>query len=188
MTKRMMLGLMLLAVMVFGLSACGGGGGRSDDDFVNLLTLPDTGQTTCYDTTGAIIDCAATGQDGEFSVNPMSFTDNGDTVTDNVTGLIWQMTDDGDTRSWQEALDYCNGLSLAGSSDWRLPTRRELMHIVDYGRYDPAIDPVFSSRSFLYWSASSNASNPDFAWSVDFGGGSVNSYDKSSSHYVRCVR
>lgn len=71
--------------------------------------IPDTGQTKCYDEVGTEIDCAGTGQDGEFLINPPSYTKldaNGneldDTATewvmvrDNVTGLIWEVkTDDG---------------------------------------------------------------------------------------------
>ena len=36
--------------------------------------IPDTGQTKCYDTDGNEIPCAGTGQDGEYSINPMSYT------------------------------------------------------------------------------------------------------------------
>jgi len=51
--------------------------------------LPDTGQATCYSKTGAVISCS--GEDGEYNINPMSYTDNGNgTVTDNNTGLVWQ--------------------------------------------------------------------------------------------------
>ena len=55
--------------------------------------IPKTGQTQCRGLQlGNLIDCAGTGQDGEYqagvSVDPR-FTDNGDgTVTDNLTGLI----------------------------------------------------------------------------------------------------
>ena len=60
------------------------------------VQLPKTGQTTCYGgTSGAtVIPCTGTGQDGELQTglawpNPR-FTDNGDqSVTDNLTGLIW---------------------------------------------------------------------------------------------------
>ncbi len=38
--------------------------------------LPDTGQTKCYDSAGAEIACIGTGQDGAYTINPMSFTDN----------------------------------------------------------------------------------------------------------------
>ncbi|MCK7470011.1 MAG: DUF1566 domain-containing protein [Desulfomicrobium escambiense] len=60
--------------------------------------LPDTGQTKCYQVVSpyAEIPRAGTGQDGAYSINPMSYTDNGNgTVTDNNTGLMWQQQDDG---------------------------------------------------------------------------------------------
>jgi len=57
--------------------------------------VPDTGQTTCYDDVGNVISCPSPGQrfygqDGCYSINPMSFTklDGGNMVRDNVTGLI----------------------------------------------------------------------------------------------------
>lgn len=59
--------------------------------------LPDTGQTTCYDTSGNVINCKGTGQDGAYNFNPLSYTDNNGTVTDNNTGLIWQKEDDSQT-------------------------------------------------------------------------------------------
>lgn len=56
--------------------------------------VPVTGQTTCYDTNGIEIDCAGTGQDGEYSsgvaLPQPRFIDNGyGTVTDNLTDIIW---------------------------------------------------------------------------------------------------
>ena len=77
-------------------------------------------------------------------VSAAPFTDNGTTVTDQRTGLEWQKQDDGITRTWQAALDYCNGLSLAGHTDWRLPNIKELESITDDSRYIPAIDPIFT--------------------------------------------
>jgi len=56
-------------------------------------TLPDTGQTKCYQGVDpwAEIPCAGTGQDGEYNINPMSYTNAGDgMVKDSITGLIWQ--------------------------------------------------------------------------------------------------
>ena len=62
--------------------------------------MPDTNQTTWYNTSGTVISCAGTGQDGAYTINPPSYTDNGNgTVTDNVTGLIWQKQDDATTRT-----------------------------------------------------------------------------------------
>ncbi len=99
-----------------------------------------------------------------------NFVDNGDgTITDNATGLMWQQADDGNPRDWQNALSYCENLSLASHSDWRLPNAKELHSILDYSRSpqttnSPAIDPLFSCTSFnnpdgnpnygAYWTSS----------------------------------
>ena len=45
--------------------------------------------------------------------NPMNYTDNEDgTVTDNVTGLMWQKQDDGDWKTWSDAGAYCSSLGV----------------------------------------------------------------------------
>lgn len=120
----------------------------------------------------------------------MDFTDNGDgTVTDNVTGLMWQQAT-ADSMTWEAALAYCEGLPLAGYSDWRLPTIRELCSIVDYGTYSPAIDTEYfpDTMSSNYWSSTSNASHTDSAWLVYFNYG-YDDYDyKANTYYVRVVR
>lgn len=83
------------------------------------------------------------------------FSDNGDgTVADAVTGLTWMKADSGRPMSWEEALAYAEGLSLAGFDDWRLPDAKELQYIVDYTRSpdttdSPAIAPVFETSSII---------------------------------------
>lgn len=121
---------------------------------------------------------------------------NGDgTVTDTSTGLMWQQeTMSG--KNWQAALAYAEGLSLAGYDDWRLPTKTELQTIVDYSRYNPAIDTSFfpGTLSSYYWSSSTPAPNDGYAWCVHFstgsvgGIGSVHSSNKTNAHAVRAVR
>jgi hypothetical protein len=117
-------------------------------------------------------------------------TDNGNaTVTDQATGLVWQKKDDGTTKTWQSALDYCNALSMASSSDWRLPNIKELRSIVDESGYNPSIDPVFNgTNASIYWSSSSSAYSPGTAWFVSFGYGDVSPGNKTYNYYVRCVR
>lgn len=118
-----------------------------------------------------------------------SFVDNEDgTVTDTKTGLMWQKTDDGQTRTWPEALAYCESCTLAGYTDWRLPNIRELESIVDWQEYNPAIDPVFDCRSSFYWSGSTYVDRPGYAWFVSFFNGLVGHYAKDTHYYVRCVR
>ncbi len=102
------------------------------------------------------------------------FHDNGDgTITDRATGLVWQEADSGKGMNWQEALAYAEGLTLAGHSDWRLPSVKELQSIVDYTRSpdttrSAAIDPIFRVTTIrneggkpdapCYWSSTTHAS------------------------------
>ena len=126
------------------------------------------------------------GQCGSFG----DYTDNGDgTVTNTKTGLMWQKDTAPGTYNWQHALTYCENLPLAGYNDWRLPNRNELQSIVDYDRYNPSIDPIFSNTvSSFYWSSTTYATTPNYAWIVRFSYGYVYDSDKSSNHYVRAVR
>lgn len=54
------------------------------------------------------------------------------TWTDPVTGYVWQKSDAGSQMTQANAISYCNGLTLAGSSagDWRLPTISELRSLI----------------------------------------------------------
>ena len=84
-----------------------------------------------------------------------SFIDNGDgTISDLSTGLMWQKSDDGNARNWEDALSYSESLELANHSDWRLPNAKELQSIVDYSRSpqttnSPAIDPIFETTEII---------------------------------------
>jgi hypothetical protein len=64
----------------------------------------------------------------------------------------------------------------------------ELETIIDYSRFEPAIDPVFDGRSYDYWSGSAYADHPDYAWGVTFNVGSAGWYYWTYTSYVRCVR
>lgn len=117
-------------------------------------------------------------------------TDNGNgTVTDSSTGLVWQQGEPG-TKTWDNALTYCEGLSLGGADDWRLPNVKELESLTDDARYNPALDTTYfpNANSSNYWSSTTYASNTLNAWYVNFANGYVYYNDKSNSSYVRCVR
>ncbi|MFA5924666.1 MAG: DUF1566 domain-containing protein [Methylococcaceae bacterium] len=119
-----------------------------------------------------------------------AFTASNGAVTDERTGLVWQQQDDGQYRPWVTAISYCEGLTLAGQSDWRLPNIKELDSITDDSRVDPAIDPIFTAaKSTSYWSSTTYPGNSNVAWYVTFdgGGGSPNGV-KGNYYYVRCVR
>jgi hypothetical protein len=106
-----------------------------------------TGQTTCYDATGAPAACTGTGQDGELQKGRQrSYVDNGDgTVSDERTGLTWeQLTDDGSIHDWDDRYGFDDAVSaklpalntppcFAGHCDWRIPNVNELQTLLDYG-------------------------------------------------------
>jgi hypothetical protein len=119
------------------------------------------------------------------------YTDNGDgTVTDTSTDLTWQQVGFSNTQTWEQALAYCEGLSLASHTDWRLPTIKELLSLLDHSRYNPAINTTYfpNAVSYGYWSSNTYASITHFAWFVYFSSGVATTYKDGGSYYVRAVR
>ncbi len=163
----------------------------------DFTLIPDTGQTGDY--------TATFGEDSDYTINPPSYTDNGDgTVTDNVTGLMWQQEDDNQTYNWFEATgtydatnnpgttDVCDSSTLASYLDWRLPDKYELESIVDYGLSQPlpTIDSLAfpNTNSSYYWSSNTFTNYPNYAWAVSFWGGAVDYDFKTDGYFIRCVR
>ena len=122
-----------------------------------------------FDTIGSgLSDAVATATGG--------YADNGDgTVTDTSTGLMWQQQAGSSTQTWEQALAYCEGLNLGGHTDWRLPTIKELRSLVDYSRYNPAINTTYfpNAAASWYWSSTTGAHGTYFAWVVGFGLGTA---------------
>jgi len=105
--------------------------------------------------------------------------------------LQWQDDESVTSNSlaWQEAIDYCDSLTLDGHSDWRLPTINELLSITDDTKYDPAIiDGLQYATSGVYWSSSPCVSGTSDAWNVCFEDGNDGCVYKSFTYLVRCVR
>jgi hypothetical protein len=125
--------------------------------------------------------------------HPASLTANQDgTVTDNVTGLMWQQTVSGGASTFSEAQQGCVALTTGGHTDWRLPTLIELVSIADYGRASaPALDPTAfpsASASGGYWSSTAGQASGNHRL-VDFYDGSAGGeLGAGSLALVRCVR
>ena len=159
--------------------------------------LPDTGMYACHDD-DTIVVCPNTGedffgQDAQYNEprRQHNYTDNGDgTITDNVTGLMWQQDDDDVIRSWQDSIDYCAALTHAAHLDWRLPDYYELFSLTDRSRYDPTmtIDPIFGGHASEYWTSSPEAVFVDKAFLVHFDRGEARYDGMTNEEYVRCVR
>jgi hypothetical protein len=112
-------------------------------------------------------------------------------VADKVTNLKWQQAIDGAAFGWADAQALCSGLTLAGGG-WRLPTRIELLSIVDFTNPNPLIDlrAFPGTPQARFWTSSPVADEPSNAWAVDFafGNGLVYSAPTTAAYRVRCVR
>lgn len=123
----------------------------------------------------------------------------GQVVTiDKVTGLMWATYGEragcnyGNQTDWSSALAWAEGLTYAGYSDWRIPNIRELLSLVDFGQYNPAIRTRFfpdTKTDQNYWSSTVRDDNPSgFAWDVSYISGQMYYSSPSAGKYVRPVR
>jgi hypothetical protein len=118
-----------------------------------------------------------------FGAGGQQCVDNEDgTITDNNTGLMWQKTTAG-PMNWIDAMNYASRLSLAGHSDWRLPTKDELV-----GLYNSPCKSMMDVAPEWYWSSSPSASDSDIAWDVSFSSGGVSYGYVYHYERVRAVR
>jgi hypothetical protein len=103
---------------------------------------------------------------------------------------MWQQTTMAGEKNWEQALSYCESLSLAGFTDWRLPTVKELISLVDYSRSGPAINILLfqDTLSAFYWSSTTYTFSEIFAWGVNFDEGCIDIRPKSYSDYAYNVR
>ena len=163
-----------------------------------------TGLTKCYDNNKEI-PCPKSpkneffGQDAQYAnkkkCKPQSFQiktiSSQNVVIDKNTGLVWQQSIPKEAYKWEDAVNYCENLTYAGYSDWRLPTPQELLTIVNNSKSDPAIDTTYfpNTPSGKFWSSSVFSDNSYDVWGVNFNGGKVGEYNtKLNNAYVRCVR
>jgi len=194
MKKVILLFLVPLCLGVTGMKSC--------------APVPQTGQTTCWDSTGTPIGCAGTGQDGDLQAGVMlpipRFVDLGDgTIKDKLTGLIWlKDANCFGTRTWAQALTDANTLnsgecSLTDGSvegDWYLPNVRELYSLVDFeedpGPVLPTPNPFMNFQSDNYWSSTTRATEiiTNDGYIVRFSRGEVVGFNKTATALVIPVR
>jgi len=111
-------------------------------------------------------------------------------VLDRVTGLMWQRRVDPGNVTFDEANAKCERLDVRGLRDWRLPSRIELVSIVDLAETQPSIDRDAFPRtpSDWFWTSSVSADSPTAAWYVYFYFGYPKADERRSKFSVRCVR
>ena len=187
-------------------------------------TIVDTAQDRCYSNTREIPyprkGAAFYGQDAQYAGNAPAYKDNGDgTVTDRNTGLVWQKTPDlRNKRTFAEAVAGARRFRLAGHTDWRLPTIKELYSLIDFRGYSMRTAqqsvPYINTRFFgfvhggvnqpgrlidaQYWSSTGYVGTPEngdeLAFGVNFADGRIKGYPRRFRHggearqFVRYVR
>jgi hypothetical protein len=145
--------VMMIAMLLF--VGCQDDSTDVEETYDNLPDITDfpivgTNQSTSFDNSSEITLPSSGddfyGQNSNYSGTTPSYTDNGDgTVTDNVTGLMWQNTFDhnGDgTIDYDDKLSYDDILALPNTcttgehTDWRVPTIKEQYSLIMFSGED----------------------------------------------------
>lgn len=154
-----------------------------------IKLLPDTGQNTSY--------TSVFGEDNDYNINIPSFTNNNSgTITDNITGLMWQQTDGGE-MTIANAIIYADNLVLGGFSDWRLPSPLESFSILNHQNSNPAVNTTFFTANLAeyWWTNTFELNSTTKVWCTNAGGGVGNhpisetiSAGGTKKFHARCVR
>ena len=126
--------------------------------------------------------------------NPRAYdTSSADIVRDEVTGLVWQRQAAPGFFAQAGAVSYCEALELAGFDDWQLPTYIELLSLVDFTSFNPAIDATaFPDTPYGllegFWSSSILQSGPPQGRTIRFDAGPFWTSLVDDPNHVRCVR
>jgi hypothetical protein len=113
-----------------------------------------------------------------------------DVFIDKETGLTW--LDNNQTKrlkkDWLDAKSYCEELYANGYEDWQLPTKKQLISLVDKSNM-PAIKTGFKNivpRG--YWTNDEIDIKDGYVWAIYFNHGGEVWELKTDTNYVRCVR
>lgn len=161
--------------------------------------LYQTGQSSCFDDKGQYLNCAETQQDGKIRSgvkwpNPR-FINQEKQIIDKATGLIWSQNANltGHPVTWNEALLAVKQLNKCDSHDfhsdqlnlWRLPNINELESLIDCSQHSPALatDMKCIDLQSGYWSSTSSAFEPDWAWALYLEKGAAGIGQKKDPHF-----
>jgi hypothetical protein len=114
----------------------------------------------------------------------------------------WGQTGDGtctggaaSTHTWDAAFTQAEAANATaggykGYSNWRLPSKDELVTLRKLEAIVPVIDTAAfpATHSSKYWTASVYQPDLSDAWFVDFSFGNISAYNKANTNLVRLVR
>jgi hypothetical protein len=120
---------------------------------------------------------------------------------DSGRNLCWEHPRSTDTFTWDQAVQYCDTLSLGGHVDWRLPSRQNYLDLLgncdgevlsgNSGYCNPcaasdACNALFSSELAWHWTGTEY--DFDSRWRVNFETGKVGKVRGEFTMSIRCVR
>jgi hypothetical protein len=129
---------------------------------------------------------------GGFLGTEFSYVSNPDkTVTDQRTNLVWGLTvGAAQSASFDQAIKYCD--NYQSGVKWRLPSRIELVTLIDYTRTNPALDTAYFPQVPAGWYWTSSVVRPPTLpyrfWAVDFASGAVSNSPPDGARNVLCVK
>ena len=131
---------------------------------------------------------AVRGKADDCLLKPDRFVDNQDeTITDTCTGYMWAKDVLG-KDSYQLSLNACEDFTLANHSDWRFPTRKELMSLIRFDQYNPAtVSDLFNQASEWFWTQDQTPDKKK-AWAIHFFYGASYVRNLNYEYHVRPVR
>jgi len=105
--------------------------------------------------------------------------------------LMWQdqLINSTSKMSWFEAIEYCEGLELAGYVDWRLPNINEVVSIYDNTKNNFTIDNFnYAPTGLGLWSSTYYPNNTEYVYAGMLNFGIIKYLPQTEETYVRCVR
>jgi hypothetical protein len=167
-----------------------------------MVTVMIVSALTVYAVKGMAVD-----QEGEKKPKKPRFDKGEMTIRDNDTGLMWALSGSlsDTTYSWGAAVEYVDELNqerFGGYFDWRLPTREELLSLVQEAQRrgfdgrtpERAVSDGLRQIGILkiqpseYWSSTVNLYDASEVWFVNMRDGTSGTGEKTLYLYVWPVR